>query len=135
MYYGRVSHAYYTLTLRLILCLLQIKSRHTLLKYSCTQLSVLMILTAVARGGSCLTSRYVAGWLTPLLHRVRHTNTTVPMPVIDSIDELMLEMTPVGDDNNVYPIGVFDWKLVFQWLSPDSPDMPKRTVGADQPMR
>ena len=57
------------------------------------------------------------------------------MPVIDSIDELMLEMTPVGDDNNVYPIGVFDWKLVFQWLSPDSPDMPKRTAGADQPMR
>ena len=55
----------------------------------------------------------IAGWLEPMLSRISENKTRVVWPLIDQIN----------DDNFGYfaprlrKIGIFDWRLVFDWKS------------------
>jgi polypeptide N-acetylgalactosaminyltransferase len=56
------------------------------------------------------------GWLEPLLIRIAQKPTIVAVPVIDTIDEDTFEYQWIKDPNAI-PIGGFDWRLSFKWIT------------------
>lgn len=63
-----------------------------------------------------------AGWLEPLLHRIKENYTNVLVPVIDVIDDNTFNYNGLsgGGIRSVF-VGGFDWGLLFNWHPiPDS---------------